>query len=271
MPNRLRRARCHRGLLRRLVHDAVDLQRRGTRRRRVRLRLRRLPARADPLRRDVADAPGHAVRRHHAGGAVPFNDTPWFGKALDAGAQGVIVPMVNSRADAEQAAAAAHYPPARRAQLRTRALGDDRRRRAGGGEPRVLCLVMIETAEAVERAEEICSTPGVDGIYIGPADLAISLGIGLAEMFEAPVHSTQSPMSARFARWAIGLIPGIHTGGAAGTRPRGRGASGCAPVELMRHGSARCPGRARCGAGRRRWPRTWRCGSTAEADAIGKV
>jgi 4-hydroxy-2-oxoheptanedioate aldolase len=148
---------------------------------------------------------------------IPFNDTPWFGKALDAGAQGVIVPMVNTRADAERAAAATHYPP-----HGVRSFGPVRSAMVVGADPEavnrdVLCLVMIETAEAVERADEICSTPGVDGIYIGPADLAISLGVGLAKMFEAETH-VDAIRHAREAAVRNGLIPGIHTGGGAQAR-----------------------------------------------------
>jgi 4-hydroxy-2-oxoheptanedioate aldolase len=81
----------------------------------------------------------------------------------------------------------------------------------------VLCLVMIETAEAVDRADEICSTPGVDGVYIGPADLAISLGVGLAKMFEAQVH-VDAILHVRQTAVSSGIIPGIHTGGGAHAR-----------------------------------------------------
>jgi 4-hydroxy-2-oxoheptanedioate aldolase len=148
---------------------------------------------------------------------IPFNDTSWFGKALDAGAEGVIVPMVNSRADAERAAAATHYPP-----HGVRSFGPVRSAMVVGADPdtvnrEVLCLVMIETAEAVEHADEICSTPGVDGVYIGPADLAISLGVGLAKMFEAQTH-VDAIDHIRETAVSNGLIPGIHTGGGAQAR-----------------------------------------------------
>ena len=148
---------------------------------------------------------------------IPFNDTPWFGKALDAGAQGVIVPMVNSGADAQRAVAATRYPP-----LGVRSFGPVRSAMVVGADPEtvnreVLCLLMIETAEAVERADEICSTPGVDGVYIGPADLAISLGVGLAKMFEAQVH-VDAIDHVREAAMRNGIIPGIHTGGGAQAR-----------------------------------------------------
>ena len=148
---------------------------------------------------------------------LPFNDTPWFGKALDAGAQGVVVPMVNSRADAERAVAATRYPP-----LGVRSFGPVRSAMVVGPDPdtvnrEVLCLVMIETADAVERADEICSTPGVDGVYIGPADLAISLGVGLGKMFEAQTH-VDAIEHVRETATRSGIIPGLHTGGGAQAR-----------------------------------------------------
>jgi 4-hydroxy-2-oxoheptanedioate aldolase len=148
---------------------------------------------------------------------IPFNDTPWFGKALDAGAEGVIVPMVNSRGDAERAVTATRYGP-----LGVRSFGPVRSGMLVGSDPdavnrEVLCLVMVETAEAVERAEEICSTPGVDGIYIGPADLAISLGLAVSQMFEAQVH-VDAIDHARDAAVRNGIIAGIHTGSGAQAR-----------------------------------------------------
>jgi 4-hydroxy-2-oxoheptanedioate aldolase len=108
---------------------------------------------------------------------VRSNDAGLIGQALDAGADGVIVPMVNSRADAERAVAACRYAPAG-----VRSFGPLRVSLTRGGDiraadARILCLVMIETAAGVEQADEIAAVPGVDGIYIGQADLAVSLGL----------------------------------------------------------------------------------------------
>jgi 4-hydroxy-2-oxoheptanedioate aldolase len=154
---------------------------------------------------------------------VPSNETAWFGKALDAGAQGVIVPMVNSRGEAERAAAATRYAP-----VGVRSYATVRSAMILGVDPEevnreVLCLVMIETAEAVERADEICSTPGVDGVYVGPADLALSLGVGVDKMFEAQAH-VDAIEHIRKTAVANGIIPGIHTGG--GAQARGLADSG---------------------------------------------
>ena len=107
---------------------------------------------------------------------VVHNDPGLIGRALDAGAMGVMAPMVNSPEEAEAAVAAMRYPP-------------EGSRSAGGSRltlyaqdyfqeanHNILTIVMIETKEAVERAEEILSVPGVDLGFVGPGDLAISLG-----------------------------------------------------------------------------------------------
>lgn len=118
-----------------------------------------------------------------AGGATPITrvlsgDPYGIMKSLDAGAWGVIVPLVNSAADARSAVAACRYPP-----RGVRSFGPSRAASViGSGDPEVLegetlCFVMVETREALERVDEIAATPGLDGIYIGPSDLALSLGL----------------------------------------------------------------------------------------------
>ncbi len=118
-----------------------------------------------------------------AGGTAPItrvlsNDPFLIMKALDAGAWGVIVPMIDDAEAAAGAVAACRYPPRGiRSWGPTRAsvaLGS-RDPEVLGGE--VLCLVMIETRKGLENVEEISATPGLDGIYIGPSDLALSLGL----------------------------------------------------------------------------------------------
>ena len=106
---------------------------------------------------------------------------PWLlMRALDAGALGVIVPMVNSAAEAARAVAACRFPPAG-----TRSYGPIRASNVIGSKhpealaDEVLCIVQIETREGVENVEEIAATPGLDGIYIGPADLALAMGLPL--------------------------------------------------------------------------------------------
>lgn len=115
---------------------------------------------------------------------LPWNDPAAIMRALDAGAWGVICPMINSRAEAEAFVGACRYPPrGYRSYGPIRAAvyaGDDYFARA---DDEVVALVIIETAEALANAEAIITTPGLDGVYIGTVDLSISLGLaGLGDM-----------------------------------------------------------------------------------------
>ena len=145
---------------------------------------------------------------------VPSNDGAWIGKALDAGAGGVIVPMVNSRPEAEAAVVACRYPPDG-----VRSFGPVRP--VPTEEP--LCLVMIETAAALAVASDICATPGLDGVYIGPADLSLSLGLAPALRHDAPEH-VSALTTIRVACEQGGIAPGIHA--ASGTQARERADEG---------------------------------------------
>jgi 4-hydroxy-2-oxoheptanedioate aldolase len=118
-----------------------------------------------------------------AGGAAPItrvlsNDPFLIMKALDAGSWAVIVPLVNSAEDAARAVSACRYPPQGIRSfgpvLAAGVIGSRDPEELGG---EVLCLVMVETREALERVDDIAATPGLDGIYIGPSDLALSLGL----------------------------------------------------------------------------------------------
>lgn len=104
---------------------------------------------------------------------VPWNDPGHIMKALDAGAMGIICPMINTRAEAEEFVSYMRYPP-----LGQRSYGPTRAVIAMPGygtaaNDEVLALAMIETAKGVENLEEIAATPGLDGIYVGPADLTL--------------------------------------------------------------------------------------------------
>ena len=120
---------------------------------------------------------------------VPWNEPSMIMKALDAGAYGVIVPMVSNRAEAERAVAACRYPP-----KGIRSNGPNRAALYGGADYQkhadneMLCIVMIETAEGVEKMEEIISTPGVDAVDIGPTDLALALGLPPVMDNDDPKH-----------------------------------------------------------------------------------
>jgi 2-dehydro-3-deoxyglucarate aldolase len=106
---------------------------------------------------------------------VSLNSRNYIQAALDLGAQGVMVPMVNSRADAERAVEFARYPP-----LGRRGLGPVRAGRYGKNDAayrktaneETLLFVQIETPEAVKNVREILTVKGIDGLYIGNSDLA---------------------------------------------------------------------------------------------------
>lgn len=107
---------------------------------------------------------------------VPANETAWIGFALDAGARGVIVPLVNSSEEAAAAVRACRYPP-----TGGRSYGPMRSGLRIGPTPAeandsVVCVVMIETAQALAGIEEICAVDGLDGVYVGPSDLTLALG-----------------------------------------------------------------------------------------------
>lgn len=102
-------------------------------------------------------------------------DTAAIGKMLDSGADGVIVPMINTADQAAQAVAACRYSP-----RGVRSFGPIRRhigRDPESLERRAACFAMIETAQAVENIEAIVATPGLAGVYVGPGDLAITMGL----------------------------------------------------------------------------------------------
>ncbi|MBI4312297.1 MAG: 2,4-dihydroxyhept-2-ene-1,7-dioic acid aldolase [Chloroflexi bacterium] len=109
---------------------------------------------------------------------MAWNDPKDIQFVLDAGAYGVIVPLVNTKAEAEHAVGAAKYPP-----LGYRSTGVNRARLYGGADyvqnanQETFVLVMIETMQAVNNLEEIAKVKGLDGFYVGPGDLAVSLGI----------------------------------------------------------------------------------------------
>ena len=128
-------------------------------------------------------------------GVVPMARVPWLDpgqimKALDAGALGIICPMVNSRDEAEEFVRYMRYPP-----LGQRSFGPTRANIAYGGyavteaNEQVLALAMIETAEGMANLEEIAATPGLDGIYVGPADLTL----GTQEGRLAPGFDREEP------------------------------------------------------------------------------
>lgn len=142
---------------------------------------------------------------------VPHHDQGLIGKVLDAGAWGVICPMVNTVEDARNFAQACHYPP-----LGNRSFGPIRARAYGGTRPyheianeQILVLPQIETQQAVDNAAAILDVPGISGIYIGPNDLGLSVGLPPTLDREEPqILSIYSALLQETRQ--RGLIPAIH-------------------------------------------------------------
>lgn len=148
---------------------------------------------------------------------VPMVRVPWLDpgivmKMLDAGSYGVICPMINNRDEALSFVRACRYPPRGNRSMgpirATLYAGDDYARHANDT---VLAIAMIETAAALEDLDAILATPDLDGIYVGPSDLAAALGCPPVldpvepKVVAAVEHILASAKQA--GRWA-----GIHTG-----------------------------------------------------------
>ena len=145
---------------------------------------------------------------------APWNEPYEIMKALDAGAYGVIVPMINNRSEAQRAVAACRYPPEG-----IRSFGPIRAALYGGpgyaaqANSQIACIAMIETAQGLDNLEEIVATPGLDGIYIGPSDLALALGLTPQGDNEHPKHAA-TVKRIRDACRTQGVAAGIHASSA---------------------------------------------------------
>ena len=154
---------------------------------------------------------------------MPWNEPGIIGRALDAGAAGVIIPMVNSVDEAQRAASACHYWPAGTRSFGPIALG------ARGGfagieaaNEQVLCIPMIETREAVEQIDAILGVPGISAVYIGPADLSITYGLrpGMDqadEEWNAAIAKVVASCAARE------VIAGVHSAAPLAAKRGGQG------------------------------------------------
>jgi 4-hydroxy-2-oxoheptanedioate aldolase len=140
---------------------------------------------------------------------VPSNDFAAINRVLDAGALGVIVPMVNSADEARAVVRACRYPP-----RGDRSFGPARAAFSAG--PRyfanandaVACIPMIETRQAVESIDEILSVPGVDAVYVGPNDLSLTLGQGPGLENDGAYREAYQRIAKACA--AHGVTAGIH-------------------------------------------------------------
>lgn len=112
---------------------------------------------------------------------IAWNDAPRFKRVLDLGASGVMVPYVNNAEEAQQAVAAMRYPPqgVRGVAKMNRAagFGEDFDDYFANANQKLLTIVQLETPEAIENAEAIAAVDGVDVLFVGPADLSVSMGV----------------------------------------------------------------------------------------------
>jgi 4-hydroxy-2-oxoheptanedioate aldolase len=147
--------------------------------------------------------------------AVPFARLPWNDpaaamRALDLGVRGVIAPMVNSAAEADALARASRYPPRGiRSYGAVRAAFGAGREQTERANDEVLVFAQIETAEGLADVAEICAVDGLDGLYVGPADLSLSLGLASFADLEDPRLLEALDAVLQAAR-GHGVVPGIH-------------------------------------------------------------
>ena len=154
---------------------------------------------------------------------VPINEFVPINRALDLGAYGIVVPLVNTPEEAAAAVHAAKYPP-----MGARSWGPVRGSIYGGGDyfresnDEIALVVMIETAEAVRNVRAIIATEGIDSCYIGPNDLSISYGVAPGgdhgQTMAAPVEEAMATVLA--ACQEAGKAAGIHVYNAAAANRR---------------------------------------------------
>lgn len=147
---------------------------------------------------------------------LPRNSPEYISYVLDAGAYGVIVPMVNSYEEAEAAGRSCRYAPrgwrsiaANRPTL-SEPLGEYVKR----ANDDVICLVMVETAKALENVEEIAKAPEIDALYIGPSDLSLDMGVSITGWADDERHIAAVKRIFAAAR-DNGIVPCHHGAGPA--------------------------------------------------------
>ncbi len=144
---------------------------------------------------------------------VPWNEPGIIGKMLDAGAMGIIVPMVNSVEEARAAVAACRYAP-----VGARSYGPTRAAMYAGADyfahanEQIACIPMIEAKRALDSLDDILDVPGIDAVYVGPADMSITLGLPPAMDNGGAFEEARLRIAA--ACTARGIAPGIHANAA---------------------------------------------------------
>ncbi len=149
-----------------------------------------------------------------ASGATILCRVPWLEpgiiqKLLDAGAMGIICPMVNTRADAEAFVGATRYAPdgyRSSGPVRAGAINADYHNQAN---TQIVSMAMVETEQAVNNVAEICATPGLTGIYVGPSDLSITMGEAPG-LDRKPGKVYDAIQHVREVAQAAGIKAGLH-------------------------------------------------------------
>lgn len=172
---------------------------------------------------------------------IPWNHPENFKRVLDAGAWGIVVPMVNSKQEAEMAVEATFFPPKGNRSvgggmtgLRFDASGADYLKHA---DDEILLVLQIEHEQAVERCDEILGLPGVGACFIGPNDMAASMGIGLGVPLESDHPRLMEAIAhVQATARACGVAPGIHCSGPDGVNQRiSEGFQFCAMASDLRY------------------------------------
>ncbi len=148
---------------------------------------------------------------------VPWNEPGIIGKMLDSGAEGIIVPMVNSAAEARAVVRACRYAPEG-----ARSFGPLMSSLRADADTamvnrRIAVVPMIETVEAIANLDEILGVAGIDAVYVGPADLSLTLGLEPRNNDEHPRFTDALETIVAGCR-RHGIVPGIHSNGALASR-----------------------------------------------------
>ncbi len=165
----------------------------------------------------VAQLQGIALGGSNPVVRVPWNEPGIIGKMLDAGAQGVIVPMVNTVADAEAVVRACRYAPLGARSYGPTVVGLRHADYVAWAAENVAVIPMIETVEAVRNIDDILAVPGIDAIYVGPADLSLTLGLPPRNNDDS-VQFTEALERIVSACRNRGVVPGAHCVGGVAQR-----------------------------------------------------
>ena len=152
------------------------------------------------------------------GGGTPIARVPWnepgiIGKMLDAGIEGVVVPMVNSVAEAQAVVRAGRYAPTGARSFGPVVAGMRRPNHYDWSSDGIALIPMIETVEAIANLDDILAVPGIDAIYVGPADLSITLGLPPGNNDGDSKFDDALATIVKGCRKA-GIVPGIHAAAA---------------------------------------------------------